>query len=164
MCGESRRGGLEKPEASLVDEDTRSLDLCLVASLFHPNRPKPGPLGTPGEAVTILVPSPEADSICSTLAFPALPCRAFSCRRFAADTQPVPPLVLPLGFITDWGLRPSLGMTEVEAQRPREAAEKVESVTSAAEAAHENKVFIAALKRCATQNQPFSRSLLEPKT
>ena len=33
-----------------------------------------------------------------------------------------------------------------------QAAKKVESVTSAAKAATENKVFIAALKRCATQN------------
>jgi hypothetical protein len=32
-------------------------------------------------------------------------------------------------------------------------------VTSAAKAANENKVLIAALKRCATQNQAFSRSL-----
>jgi len=37
-----------------------------------------------------------------------------------------------------------------------EAAEKVESVTSAAKAADQNKVVIAALKRCATQNQTFS--------
>jgi len=37
-----------------------------------------------------------------------------------------------------------------------EAAEKVGLVTSAAEAADGNKGFIAALKRCATQNQSFS--------
>jgi hypothetical protein len=34
--------------------------------------------------------------------------------------------------------------------------EKVESVTSAAKAADENKVLTAALKRCATRNQTFS--------
>jgi len=37
-----------------------------------------------------------------------------------------------------------------------EAAGKVKSVTSAAKAADKNKVLIAALKRCATQNQTFS--------
>jgi len=36
------------------------------------------------------------------------------------------------------------------------AAENVAWVTSAAKAADENKVLIAALKRCATQNQTFS--------
>jgi hypothetical protein len=39
---------------------------------------------------------------------------------------------------------------------PEEAAEEVESVTSAAEADNGNRGLIAALKRCATQNQTFS--------
>jgi hypothetical protein len=37
-----------------------------------------------------------------------------------------------------------------------EAAEKAESATSAANAADGHKAFIAALKRCATENQSFS--------
>jgi len=42
------------------------------------------------------------------------------------------------------------------AARLKQAAEKVGSVTSAANAADENKIPIAALKRCATQSQTFS--------
>jgi hypothetical protein len=37
------------------------------------------------------VPSARADSVCSTVAFPALPCRAFPCRRYAAGAVFVPP-------------------------------------------------------------------------
>jgi len=40
-------------------------------------------------------------------------------------------------------------------QRREEAAEKMGPVTSAAKAADGDKSFIAALKRCATQNQTF---------
>jgi hypothetical protein len=40
-----------------------------------------------------------------------------------------------------------------------QAAEEVESVTSAAKAADQNKDVIAALKRCATPKSDFSRSL-----
>jgi hypothetical protein len=43
------------------------------------------------EAVTKPVPSAKADSVCSTFAFPALPCRAFRCRRYAAGAEFVPP-------------------------------------------------------------------------
>jgi hypothetical protein len=46
---------------------------------------------TESEAVTKLVPSAKADSVCSTLAFPALPCRAFRCGRSAAGAQLSPP-------------------------------------------------------------------------
>jgi len=41
----------------------------------------------------------------------------------------------------------------------KRAAEKIESLTSAAKAAHKNKVLIAALKRCATQNQTLAAIL-----
>jgi len=44
------------------------------------------------------VPSAEADSVSSTFAFPALPCRAFLWRRCAADARFVPPLVFGIGF------------------------------------------------------------------
>jgi hypothetical protein len=43
------------------------------------------------EAFTKLVPSAKADSVCSTFAFPALPCRAFRCRCYAAGAEFVPP-------------------------------------------------------------------------
>jgi len=42
------------------------------------------------EAVRKLVPSAEADSICSTSDLPELPCRAFTCRRFAAGVSSCP--------------------------------------------------------------------------
>jgi hypothetical protein len=41
-------------------------------------------------------------------------------------------------------------------QKPLQAAEKMESVSSAAKAAEGSKVLIAALQRCATQSQTFS--------
>src|ERR1022692_2672597 len=54
--------------------------------------------GTPNEAVTKLVPSAEADSVCSTSDLPALPCRAFPCRHFVAEIGFVPPSVRGIEF------------------------------------------------------------------
>ena len=45
----------------------------------------------------------------------------------------------------------------------KEAAEKVESVTSATKVAHENKVFTAALKALRHPKSDFFRNLLKPK-
>ena len=44
------------------------------------------------------VPSAEADSVCSTSGLPALPCRAFTCRRFAAGIELIPPSLPDLEF------------------------------------------------------------------
>jgi hypothetical protein len=46
------------------------------------------------------VPSAKADSVCSTWAFPALPCRAFVSRRYAADAVLAPPPLQTEGFVT----------------------------------------------------------------
>jgi len=40
-----------------------------------------------------LLTSAEADLVCPTSSLPALPCRAFTCRRFAAGVSFVPPSV-----------------------------------------------------------------------
>ena len=45
-------------------------------------------------------PSAKADSVCSTLAFPALPCRAFRCGRSAAGAQLSSPSLRSTEFVT----------------------------------------------------------------
>jgi hypothetical protein len=57
------------------------------------------------EAVTKLVPSAKADSVCSTFVFPALTCRAIGCRRYAAVAGFVPPSPCSVEFRNDLGFR-----------------------------------------------------------
>jgi hypothetical protein len=42
--------------------------------------------------VTTLVPSAKAESVCSGSGYPALPCRAFIWRRYAAGARRIPAL------------------------------------------------------------------------
>src|ERR1700674_2116927 len=59
------------------------------------------PTSRKSEAVTKLVPSAKADSVCSTFAFPALTCRAIGCRRYAAVAGFVPPSPCSIEFRND---------------------------------------------------------------
>jgi len=52
---------------------------------------------------------------------------------------------------------------QLETTRLKQSTEKVESVTSAAKAADENKILTAALKSCATQNQTLSPACEAPR-
>jgi len=67
-------------------EFVSQLIVCTAGAHSFPRRPP-----TACEAVTKFVPSAKADSVGSTFAFPALPCRANECRRFATEPLLVPP-------------------------------------------------------------------------